>query len=357
MPSKRKSDDMANLKGDVSKKFGVKRVIMANEVEALDVIPTGILALDYALGVGGWPMRHGVGVFGPPDVGKSSVLGLTAIRNAQQMGLNTALVSIERKFDPVWAKKLGVNVDNLMITRPGHGKEAWDMLQYLIESEVVDFILFDSIGALLSESEQEITSKNNIKQGGQSGIITWGMKRAAPAFYDNNVCVMFLNQIRDDMASRYAGVVKQPGGHAVQHGETVVVQLRFHSGAGSTHVVTEHGEEVMIGRQLVASIKKNHLAEGTGQKATFDFYGKEMPGYPFGIDTISDVINTGLRMGVIEKAGSYYTAPDSFRAQGQRAIEEHIRAHPEVIDQIRNGVLSVMRQKATKPKLEAVGDE
>lgn len=349
---KRRSDELQNLKADVGKKFGVKRVLMANEVELLDIIPTGIMALDYALGVGGWPRRHMCGVFGPPDVGKSSIMGMAAIRNAQALGLNAAVVSIERKFDAAWATKLGVDCDNLLMTRPAHGKEAFDMLQYLVESEAVDFILFDSIGGMLSETEMEI--KGVAKQGGQAGLITWGMKRAAPAVFDNNVCVMMLNQVRDDMASRYAGVVKQPGGHGLEHTETVTIQLRFKSGAGSTYTITEHGEEVTIGRELVAVIKKNHLAEGTGQRATFNFYGKEVDGYPFGIDTVSDIINTGMRLGVIEKAGSYYQSPDGFRVQGQRGLEEHIRQHPNVVELIRNGVLAEMRKVATKPKLEVV---
>ena len=213
--AKRRNDDLISLKAELQKKYGVNHVLMANDTEALEVIPTGVLALDYALGVGGWPRRHAVGVFGPPDVGKSSVLGLAAIRNAQALNLNCAVVCVERKFDAAWATKLGVNCNQLIMTRPKHGKEAWDQLQLVLESGDVDFVLFDSVGALLSETEQEVDGK--AKQGGQAGMITWGMKRAAPAIYDNNVCCMILNQVRADMASKYAGVVMQPGGYALEH--------------------------------------------------------------------------------------------------------------------------------------------
>ena len=352
--ARKRSDELQNLKADLQKTYGVKHVIMANEMEALDVIPTGILSLDYALGVGGWARRHAIGVFGPPDVGKSSILGLSAIKNAQLLGLNAAVVSVERKFDQVWATKLGVDCSQLLMVRPKHGKEAWDQLQTILESGYVDFVLFDSIGGMLSETEMEV--KGQMKQGGQAGLITWGMKRAAGAIYDNNVSCLFLNQVRDDMASRYAGVVKQPGGWGLEHTETVTVHLRYKTGAGSTYTRGTKDDEITIGRQLVAVVKKNQLAEGTANRAVFSFYGKEVEGYPFGIDFMSDIIDTGIRLGVVDKAGSYYSTPDGFRAQGQRAVEQHIRDNPKVLDQIRDGVMTVMRSQAKKPKLEVVSE-
>jgi len=350
----RKEQELRKLQEKLQKHHGVKHVIMANQIELLDVVPTGVLALDYALGIGGWPMGYATGLYGEPDVGKSSVLGLSAIANAQRLGHNCAIVLVERKFDPVWAAKLGVNPNDLLLVNPSDGRKAWDAFQEIIESRAVDFVIIDSLGAMQTESEQGLDGTHN-QVGGQSKLHTWGIKRAAPVLYDNKVGAILINQVRDVMSMR--GGQEQPGGWGVKHAEPITVQLRYKSGAGTTYKIGSGDNEVTIGRQLVAVVKMNQLAEGTGQRAVFSFYSKEVEGYPFGIDWLSDVIDTAVRLKVIELAGSYYSTPDGFRAQGRNAIVQHIQDNPKLVDEIRNGALAVMRATATKPKLEVVGDK
>ena len=337
------------LVADIEKSFGKGSVARGGLQKALNTIPTGSLALDYELGIGGWPLGYLVGVFGPRDIGKSSMIGLNAIRNAQAMDLNCAIIAMEPNFDEEWARKNGVDPDTLLVTYPTTGEDAFAMLHKLLRSGVVDLIIFDSIGALASESEMAEDGKP--RQGGQAGLITWGVKVAAPLAFRNNVCVILLNQVRDNMKSRIPGVVQQPGGHALEHHESVIVQLKRGSGK---YTVKQSGTDVQIGQEIVAHIVRNKMAEGSGKKAVFDYFFAETDDYPFGIDSFSDVINTAKRTGVIKQAGAYYDLPNDKRIQGMKGVIEYLEENPGVLDMVREGVLEAMLKRNDKTVLEAV---
>lgn len=330
------------------KKLSAKGATLGSEVPPMDVIPTGILALDYMLGTGGWPRRHMVGIYGPPEIGKSTVLGYSAIREVQKLGLVPAIVAVEPHFDADWAIKHGIDPKRVLITRPTTGEEAFDDL-YNFVVEGADMVLFDSVGAIISEVEAGAESKN--RAGGQSGLITWGVKRVLPHVYANNVCVLMINQVRDIFSVRAKGY-KQPGGHGLEHGESIIIQLRPWSGQGGVFNVGSGDKQREIGRRLVAGKKKNKVREGTGDKAIFDFYNVDVEGYPFGVDALEDTINTGKLTGVIKQSGPYYTLPDGTKHQGKKAVDAHLAEHPKVVDQIRKGVLDVMAKNAYTPEPE-----
>ena len=169
------------LVGSMQRSFGAKAIKKGGLQRVLRSIPTGSLALDYELGTGGWPLGYLTGVFGPRDIGKSSLIGFGAIRSAQAMGLNCAYIAVEPAGSQNWenwATKNGVDVDELLIAWPETGEEAFAMLHRLLKSEVIDLIVFDSIGAILGEGEMQEDGKP--RQGGQAGLITWGVKMAAP---------------------------------------------------------------------------------------------------------------------------------------------------------------------------------
>lgn len=348
----KRNADFENLAAALEKSYGKGAAVRGGLQRALRAIPTGSLALDYELGTGGWPLGYLVGVFGPRDIGKSSMIGLNSIRNAQAMGMNCAIIAMEPNFDAAWAEKNGVNVDELLITYPTTGEEAFAILHKLLRSEAVDLIIFDSIGALASESEMAEDGKP--RQGGQAGLITWGVKVAAPLAYRNNVCVILLNQVRDNMKSRIPGVVQQPGGHALEHHESIIVQLKR---GGTPFTVKQSGTDVQIGLPIVAHIVRNKMSEGSGKKAVFDYFSTETEDYPFGIDSASDVINTAIRTGVIKKAGSYYEAPNGHRVQGQKAMAEYLGENVEVLHEIREAVLQAMLDRNDKTILEVVEEE
>lgn len=339
------------LANDISKSFGKNYAKRGGLQRALNTVPTGSLALDFELGVGGWPRGYLIGVFGPRDIGKSSMIGLNAIRNAQALGLNCAWVALEDFSEP-WAEKNGVSIDDLLLAYPQTGEEAFGITLKLIKSEVVDFIVFDSIGAVLSESELDDDGK--MKMGGQAGLITWFVKAAAPAAKANNVGVILLNQVRDNMKSRIPGLVQQPGGNALEHMEHIIVQLKR---GKNRYMVKEAGTEVQVGQEIVAHILRNKAAEGTGKKAQFDYFFAETEKYPFGIDQYNDVLNTSKRTGVIVQRGSMYDLPNGKSIKSWDAVVEYLDENPDVVDIIREAVLAYMLNKNARTVLPGDGSE
>lgn len=347
-------DDVKRQVQKMQKKYGTQGVMAGSDVPPVEVVSTGILSLDYALGLGGWPRGLAAGIFGPPEIGKSTILGFQAIREAQAMGKPAAIVAMEGRYDGSWASRHGIDNAKLVVSRPKHGREAFDQLQEFVESGIFGVIVFDSIGALLYESEMEL--KGGPKQGGQSGLITWGIKRLNPVLQHIDTSVLLLNQVRVNMkAMGNYTVYEQPGGQGLRHGQIITVQLRAHADPPFT---MGNGDDVItVGRRIVAQITKNQLAEGTGNKAVFDFYQKETDAYPFGVDRIRDVFNTGKRTGVIEQgAGGYYTLPSGSRIRGEDTVVETLHQKPQEAAEIREAVLTVMRSKAVRPKLEAVSN-
>ena len=345
-----RSNRVDQLVGTMQKTFGATSAKKGGLQRALRSIPTGSLALDYELGTGGWPLGYLTGVFGPRDIGKSSLIGFGAIRSAQAMGLNCAYIAVEPAGSQNWenwATKNGVDVDELLIAWPETGEEAFAMLHKLLRSEVIDLIVFDSIGAILGEGE--MTEDGKPRQGGQAGLITWGVKVAAPVAFRNDVAVLLFNQVRHSMAPGVKGTVyKQPGGEALEHSEAIIVQLKRGKGR---YTVKDAGSDVVVGGEIVADIRRNKLAEGTGRRAHFDYFHAETDQYPFGIDLDADVVNTAVRCGVIEKAGSFYRAPDGEQRQGVQKIGEYLRGDAKAMARVREGVLAAMLDRNANPKV------
>lgn len=331
-----------------SKNFGHNTGVVATDLSEfkLDVTSTGILALDYATGVGGWPSRFPVEVFGAPDIGKSTVIGLGGIREAQKSGKLCGLIAVEPSFDEAWAVKHGVDPDLLVVAYPDNGEDAFAIIHEWIEGGVPDFIVFDSLGGVSSKTKEA----GGVKAFGASGLISANMTNLAPTIFKNDVSVIFLNQQRDDTKAKIPGLVKPPGGWAVQH----TCPIRVHIKSGKDRYYTRVGSgdnasNVLVGRKLIANIIRNKLAEKSapGFKAQFDFYHMETDEAPLGIDIGTDVATTGILSGVIKKGGSWYSHP-SFpgkgnKLQGTDAIGNFISENPEILNVIRNDILDVLK--------------
>lgn len=354
MNNDRRADALASA---IESKFGHKSASLGSHSYKLDVIPTGSLALDYALGTGGWPLGHPVEVFGPPDIGKSSCIGLSAIRNAQARDKLCLLIALEPGFDPEWARKNGVDTDALVIGRPDSGEDAFSMLYSAVATDArADFIVFDSIGAVVSQVEQNEDAKSRV--GGQSKLITDGVKRILMPAHKNNVGIIFLNQIRDDMNARIPGVVKSPGGHALEHSVAMRVQMKS---TGLPLKAKIEGDDVVIGRELVAIIRRNKMSEGSARKAQFTYFQMATQDNPVGIDETADIIATAMRCGVIEKAGGWYKHPmfPDGKLQGKQKVSEFFAENANVVGKIRDAVIEQMfakqaEKKNTKPELEII---
>lgn len=325
------------------RKFGHKGASIGRYESRMGVVPTGILALDYALGTGGWPLGHIVEVFGPPDIGKSSLVGFSAIKEAQAKGLVAGWVALEPGYDSAWAEKNGVDVDSLVVGWPNNGQEAFDFAYDFVNDPDIDIVIFDSIGAILRESEADENGKP--AQGGQSGLITWGVKRLLMPTWKQEKLVILINQIRDNMNNRTnLPLFDSPGGHALKHSAMMRVQLKP---GKERYMVKKDGNDVMAGREVIAHILRNKMSEGTGNKAVFDYYFMETDTYPFGVDRTTDVLNVGLRTGVIRRGGAWYyhdAFPDG-KLNGANAIKEYMGEHPETYDSLREQVLERLNGK------------
>lgn len=343
----------------LTKKYGNKTGDVGSTKYELNVTPTGSLALDYATGIGGWPKGHPVLVFGPRDIGKSSVIGLQAIKQAQCKGDLCGIIAVEPGFDPDWAWKHGVDPEGVVIARPDTAEDAFNILHDWCQGDIVDFMVFDSIAAVTAEKERKEDAKSQV--GGNAKIITEGTKKILMPAFKNNKGVILLNQVRDNMAAQMPGVLKMPGGHGQEHHNAMIVQLKP---GKDRYTVKVDGDDVEIGRTVKAVFLRNKLAEGSRVVGEFDFYQREVEGFPFGLDVAADVLNAGVKTGAIEKNGGWYIHP-SFppnksgvhQVQGKPGIEKVLQEHPEAVEAIRQDVLAAMHSDQAKKRTERLKKE
>ena len=336
-------------KARLDKAYGHGTGALGSDPVKLDVWPTGILGLDYALGTGGYPKGYCIEVFGPEDIGKSSAVGLSAIRGAQKEGALCGIIALEPNWDKDWAKRNGIDPDLIVISRPDNGEDAFNILYEWVTGDLIDFILFDSIGALLKGTEIEKDSgRAKPSQAGQSGLITWGVKRIIMPAWKARKTVLFINQVRDKMDAQYA-MLDSPGGHALKHSCSQRIQLK----PKSPFVETIEGDKVIVGRELVAEIVRNKVAQGTKQRAIFEYIQKDTEERPVGVDLADDLIRTGKKTGVIEGTGWLYH--DSFpggKLQGRKKVKEWITKNPQEYDKLRAQIIDVMLDRRGAPNLE-----
>ena len=321
----------------LDKDYGYQTGGLGSDEVKLNATSTGILGLDYALGTGGWPKGYVSEVFGPPDIGKSTIIGLNGIRCAQQAGNLCGIIAMEPNFDQAWAAKHGVDPELLAIARPDTGEKAFNILYDWVKDDLIDFIVFDSIGALLRGSEIETETGKSAKPGagGQAALITWGIKRIVSPAWKNNKTIICLNQVRDVMSSTYS-MLDSPGGHALKHSSSIRLQLK----PGKNKYFD--GDKILVGREIVGEVVRNKLTEGTRQRALFDFYQKETEDHPVGVDYVDDIIKTGKKTGVIQGTGWLSSSLWEGTIHGAPALAEKLREEPSLYDEIRDQVLRRM---------------
>lgn len=332
-------------------KYGHLSAVTGETGYKINTISTGSLLWDYMTGIGGHPMGNYFEVFGANTIGKTTIVGAGALCSAQAQGMLTGTIAVEPDVDEMWLAKHGVNPDYNVIARPDNGEEAFELLHDWIASGAVDFILFDSIGAISSQKEQD---SDKPQAYGNSALISWGIKRDVVQAWKKNIGVMFLNQVRDDTKAKIAGLVDSPGGHTFKH--TMRMRTHIKPGKGRYTVKMSDGHEnkdVLVGRQLVVSFKKNKAAQALGRSARFDFYHIESDKYPFGFDVTTDVLAAAKVSGVFEGSGwiKHRTFPGG-KINGKEKLGEFIADHPEVLPIIRDDVIKVMLETAAKKKKE-----
>jgi len=288
----------------------------------VDVIPTGSISLDLALGVGGVPRGRVIEIYGPEASGKTS-LALHILAEAQKQGGVGAFVDAEHALDPDYAKKIGVNVDDLLISQPDSGEQALQIVETLVRSGEVDVIVIDSVAALVPQAEIA-GEMGEFQIGLQARLMSQCLRKLSGIVAKTKTAVIFLNQTRMKIGIRFGNPETTPGGLALKFYSSVRIDLR-------RTAQIKHGEEI-IGNRVKAKIVKNKVA-APFKTTEFDIYYNE------GISKFADLINAGIRAGLIKKAGSWLQYENTKLGQGLEASRIFLRENPEIAEKIKKAII------------------
>lgn len=326
---------MPTLIEQLRKDLGDEKVYAASEVPTVEVVSTGSISLDFATGIGGFPRGTIVEVFGPESIGKTT-LSYYMIAEEQRQGRYCAFINLEGRFNAEWAKKVaGVNLDDLLVVSPNPGSEAVEVTAKIVNSGAIGLIIFDSIGAMVGDREQDVGEKKQV--GGQSALVTHMTKLISVPAWRNRCTVVFLNQVRDVFGAAVP-MVESPGGHSLKHMAVIRVQLK--PTRDKIYGVV-NGEKKEVGYRVAGFIKKNKLAPPK-QIANWQFVTDEVDGLTLGIDRQQEILDLSMKLGIIERTGAYYnhhTFPD--KIQGKESTQEFIKEHPEVMETLRLELMAV----------------
>jgi len=313
-----------NVVNEIKERFGEGAIMTMREIHAVDVdvVPTGSIAMDLALGVGGMPRGRIIEIYGAESSGKTT-LSLHVVAEAQKKGGTCAFVDAEHAMDPDYAKRLGVNVDDLLISQPDSGEQALQIVETLVKSEKIDVIVVDSVAALTPrvEIEGEIGDQH---MGLQARMMSQACRKLGAISAKTNTMIIFLNQTRMKIGMVFGNPETTPGGMALKFYASVRVNL-----ARTAQI--KSGDEI-IGNRVKAKIVKNKVA-APFKTAEFDIYYNE------GISKTGDALRVGIDHGLIKQSGSYFTFNSEKMGQGTEGAKAYLKEHPEVMKTIKTEVM------------------
>ena len=313
----------------IEKDFG-KGAIMklgANKVEEIEVIPTGSIGLNAALGVGGYPRGRVIEIYGPESSGKTT-LAIHAIAEAQKNGGIAAIIDAEHAFDRFYAQNLGVDTDNLLIAQPDNGEQALDIAEQLIRSSAVDLVIIDSVAALTPKAELEGDMGDN-KVGLQARLMSQALRKLTATIAKTNTTCIFINQLREKIGVMFGSPETTTGGNALKFYASVRLDIRK-----STPI--KDGEEI-IGNQTKVKVVKNKVAPPF-RKAEFDIMFGE------GVSKVGEIIDLGVEYNIIKKAGSWFSYGETKLAQGRDATKKLIADNPELAEELEAKIMEALKK-------------
>ena len=314
----------------IEKDFGKGSIMKLGEekIDNIQVIPTGSIALDYALGVGGYPRGRIVEIYGPESSGKTT-LAIHAIAEAQKQGGIAAFIDAEHAFDRFYAANLGVNVDELLISQPDNGEQALDIADQLIRSAAVDIIVIDSVAALTPKAEIEGDMGDN-KVGLQARLMSQALRKLTATINKTNTTCIFINQLREKIGVMFGNPETTTGGNALKFYASVRLDIRKSQ-------AIKDGDTV-IGNEVKVKVVKNKVAPPF-RRAEFEImYGE-------GISRVGEVVDLGVDLKILEKSGSWYSYNGTKLGQGKEATKGVLRDNPELCEEITAKIYEAMNAK------------
>lgn len=331
-PKKARLEALSAAMAKIEKDYGRGAIMKLGDdnVEDVEVIPTGSIGLNYALGVGGFPRGRVIEIFGPESSGKTT-LAIHAIAEAQKAGGIAAIIDAEHAFDRFYAAKLGVDVDNLLMAQPDSGEQALEIAEQLIRSSAIDIIVVDSVAALTPKNELEGTMGDR-QVGLQARLMSQALRKLTATISRTNTCCIFINQLRANIGQMFGPSETTTGGNALKFYASVRVDIRPSS-------QIKDGEEI-LGRLTKVKVVKNKVAPPF-KKCEFDIMFGE------GISKSGEIIDLGVEYGIIQKSGSWFSYNGTKLAQGRDAAKRVIADNPELADEIEALIMEAMRHHDT----------
>lgn len=337
-----KTKALAAALSQIEKQFGKGSVMrlgesdVANDIQA---VSTGSLGLDIALGIGGLPRGRVVEIYGPESSGKTT-LTLSVIAQMQKLGGSAAFIDAEHALDPAWAKKIGVNLEDLLVSQPSYGEEALRIAEMLIQSNAVDVIVIDSVAALVPKAELE-GDIGDSHVGLQARMMSQALRKLTGAISRSKTTVIFINQIREKIGVMFGSPETTPGGRALKFYSSCRVDVR--------RLATLKEGEQTIGMRMRAKVVKNKVAPPF-RVAEFDMLSTR------GISYEGDVLDLATIARIVDRSGSWFTYGDAKLGQGREKARAYLEEHPETTNEIRDKLLAAQAAGAVNLVAGAKGE-
>ena len=335
-PEKKKALEMAL--GQIEKQFGKGAVMKLGDFTAMNVeaIPTGALSLDIALGIGGIPRGRIIEIFGPESSGKTT-LALHMIAEAQKLGGEAAFIDAEHALDPVYAKHLGVDIDNLIVSQPDTGEQALEIAEALVRSGAIDIIVIDSVAALVPKAEID-GDMGDSHVGLQARLMSQALRKLASVINKSKSVIVFINQLREKIGVMFGNPETTPGGRALKFYSSVRLDIR------KIETMKQDGE--VVGNRAKVKVVKNKVAPPF-REAEFDIvYGK-------GISKVGNILDLGVNLDIVNKSGAWFSYNEERIGQGRENAKKYLEEHPNITAEIEKRV----RDSFSEAFEKSLGDE
>jgi recombination protein RecA len=320
MDEKERARTLGLTLGQIEKQFGKGSIVRLGSKEAIVAVPaisTGSISLDLALGVGGFPRGRIVEIFGPESSGKTTV-ALQVVAEAQRVGGMAAFIDVEHALDPIYARKLGVDVDNLLVSQPDYAEQALEITNALIASGSIDVLVVDSVAALVPKSELD-GEMGDSHMGVQARLMSQAMRKLTGNVSKSNTCLIFINQIREKIGVMFGNPETTTGGRALKFYSSVRADIR--------RIAAIKEGEVVVGNRTKVKIVKNKVAPPF-REAEFDIiYGE-------GISREGDLIDLGVAQNLIDKSGSWYSYKGDRIGQGRENARQFLKDNADIRRQV-----------------------